>query len=157
MAKASFSAYLSGFRFRLGRKCTFRPKRARPILVALFSFLFPCICVRIAKKIPFLPFNSQKVGRKRGLRHLCVLSSEILRRGRSWGQRCANLSQIVRQICAKLLVFPFVHHTKGTHNCRKLVANLQAWTVFYANSLFQCPFSKFLRIDYRGRTWAIAI
>ena len=35
--------------------------------------------------------------------------SQIPRRGRSWGGRCANLSQIARQICAKLPVFCFAH------------------------------------------------
>ena len=40
--------------------------------------------------------------------------------------RCADLSQVVRQICAKLLVFRFVHHTKGAQNCHKCVANSRA-------------------------------
>ena len=43
MAKASFSAYLLGRNLlKTGKKCTFRPKKARPILVVLFvPFLFP--------------------------------------------------------------------------------------------------------------------
>ena len=51
--------------------------------------------------------------------------SEISRRGRSRGGCCPNLSQVARQICAKLRVFGFVHHRKGAQNCRKFVANFE--------------------------------
>ena len=69
-----------------------------------------------------------------------LLLSEILRRGRSRRGRCANLSQIERQICAKLPVFRFVHQRKGAQRCRKFVANSKVnFGQFYANTLFQCP------------------
>ena len=97
--------------------------------------------------------------------------SEIPTRGRSRGGRCANLSQIARQICAKLPVCRFVHQRKGAQNCRKFVANLKVnlkrkikskenWKTknarkskkariggsgFMQIPLFQCPFSKFLK------------
>ena len=65
------------------------------------------------------------------------LYSEIPRRGRSRGGRCANLSQIARQICAKLLVFPnrCVHQRKGARNCRKFVAKSRInFGQFYAST-----------------------
>ena len=40
-------------------------------------------------------------------------------RGRSRRGRRAKLSQIARQVCAKLPVFRFVHQRKGAQNCRK--------------------------------------
>ena len=66
------------------------------------------------------------------------------RKSRDWGHsrrgRCANLSQIARQTCAKLLAFRFVHQRKGAQNCRKLVANLKVnFGQFYANTPVQCP------------------
>ena len=68
------------------------------------------------------------------------LLSEIPRRGRSRRGRCANLSQIARQICAKLLVVCFVHQRKGGQNCRKFVANLKVnFGQFYANTPFPMP------------------
>ena len=76
--------------------------------------------------------------------------SGIARRGRSRGGRCANLSQIVRQIYAKWPVFRFVHERKGAQNCRKFVANLKVnFGQFYANTPlnFQCPL---LQISERG-------
>ena len=52
----------------------------------------------------------------------------------------ANLSQIARQICAKLPVFRFVHQRKVAQHCRKFVANLK-WISdnFMHIPLFQCP------------------
>ena len=54
--------------------------------------------------------------------------------------RCVNLSQIARQICAKLPVFHFVHQRKGAQNCRKFVANLKVnFGQVYANTPFTMP------------------
>ena len=66
--------------------------------------------------------------------------SEIPKRGRSRRGRCAIFSQIARQICAKLPLFRFVHHTKGAQNCRKFVANSTLnFGQFYANTPFPMP------------------
>ena len=69
-----------------------------------------------------------------------VLTSEIPRRGRSQEGRCANVSQLARQICAKLPAFRFVHLRKSAQHCRKLVANLKVnFDNFMQIPLFQCP------------------
>ena len=71
--------------------------------------------------------------------------SQIPTRGRSRGGRCANLSQIAHQTCAKLLVLPFVHHTKGAQNCHKSVANSKVnFGQIYANTPFPMPPSRAL-------------
>ena len=65
--------------------------------------------------------------------------SEIPRRGRSVRGRCANLSQIARQICANLPVFMYI---RG--RVRKIVANLSRIGKSISDNfmqipLFQCP------------------
>ena len=74
MAKASFSAYvLVKVLLETEEKCTFRPKKARPISVFLFaSSLFPFLPLKIAKICCFCLAKSQKVGRKRGLRLIYI-------------------------------------------------------------------------------------
>ena len=75
--------------------------------------------------------------------------SEIPRKGRSRGGRCANLSQIACQICTKLLVFRFIHHRKGAQNCRKSATNSknQSRTFFCKRPFSNVPFLKFLRLS----------
>ena len=80
-----------------------------------------------------------------------ILESEIARSGRSERGRCANLSQIARQTCAKLQVFRFVHHTKGVQICRKL-APIRRTILdnFMQIPLFQCPLLEILIEGSRG-------
>ena len=85
--------------------------------------------------------------------------SEIPRRGRSQRGRCANLSQIARQICAKLLVFRFVHHTKGraklSQICRTFTSKFRTMLCKYP--FCNAPFSKLLSLGGglpgRGGGW----
>ena len=66
--------------------------------------------------------------------------------GGSRGGRCANLSQIARQICAKLLIFRFVHHTKGARICRKLANPQVNFGQFYANANTPFAMPLFLKL-----------
>ena len=68
--------------------------------------------------------------------------------GRSRKGALRKLSQIARQICAKLPVFRFVHQTKGAQNCRKFVVNLKVnFGQFLCKYPFSnAPFSEFLTI-----------
>ena len=66
----------------------------------------------------------------------------IPRRGHSRRGRCANLSQIARQICAKLLVFRFVHQRKGAQICRKSESQFRTLLCKYPFS--NAPFLKVL-------------
>ena len=78
--------------------------------------------------------------------------SEIPRRGRSRRGRCANLSQIARQICVKMPVFRRSVHQrnpKGAQNCREFVAqSSQFRTILYKYPFSNAPFSRFLNFWY---------
>ena len=64
-------------------------------------------------------------------------------RGPSRGGCCAICCKLRRQICTNLLVFCFVHHTKGAQNCRKFAANSKLnFGHFHANTPFPMPPSR---------------
>ena len=92
------------------------------------------------------------------------IDSEIPTRGRSRGGRCANLSQIARQICAKLPVFGFA-------NLKVNFGQFYANTPFPTRHLMIMSPSKFLidllqtafgssglrpEIGQNGRKWLMA-
>ena len=71
-----FTAYIPGFlSLNWGTNAFFfffGQKKTRPILVAIFSFIFPRFCLKMAKYAVFFAFKRQKVGRRRGLRCMCI-------------------------------------------------------------------------------------
>ena len=75
-------------------------------------------CRRGWKMAPVLATSQVRTTRPWQKKQYSPLISEIPRRRRSWGGRCANLSQIVSQFWAKLPVFRFIHQRKGAQNCR---------------------------------------
>ena len=105
------------------------------------------LVIRIAA-ITLASDSAITLARFRPSKHRIYILLEILRRGRSRGGRCANLSQIARQICAKLPLFLFVHHTKGAQNCRKFDSQFR--TILCKYPFSNAPFMKFRSCE-RGR------
>ena len=69
MAKALFSAYLLSNIFALSWGISeFSAQRARPILVVLFTFLFPLFCLKVAKNCCFCLSEREK-GRQKTRPH----------------------------------------------------------------------------------------
>ena len=58
--------------------------------------------------------------------------------------RCANLSEIARQICMKLRVFRFVHQSTGAQNCLKICRKLanKFRTILCKYPFSNAPFSE---------------
>ena len=86
------------------------------------------------------PFCRPQVGGSEGIALENPYFQKSREGGRSRGGRCANFTQVARQICDKLPVFLFVHQRKGAQNCRKFVANSKVNSgQFYANTPFPMP------------------
>ena len=93
-------------------------------------------CSRVLSRVLFLLFCTERAPLRalsgallrapRFLRALSRALGEHFRRfpcSRQTRKRCARLSQIVCQICAKPRGFRFFHQRKGAQNCRQFVVN----------------------------------
>ena len=111
-----------------------------------------CATPIVYSRLVFLNWNPLILRECPGGKYWKTLISEIARRGRSRGGRCAKLSHDARQICATLLMFCFVHHTKGAQNCRKFESRCR--TILCKYPFSNAPFSK-LRMIICEHFWSV--